>query len=158
MVFVVLAIDGWMTARYWQVRVQPALDAFPVSNVQRTDWKPAWMPIEWITEGNPATRAVPLMAADAGFYAGLWDSRAGRFTFHYFVDEVVHILEGEVHIRDEVGREATLRAGDVALFPKGRVLHWHIPKYVKKLAVMRESRDPLTVRVIRKVKRLFGAA
>lgn len=158
-VFVVMAIDGWVGSRYWQTPVHPVFDAVPVGSVQRTDWRPGGLPGEWITEGNPVTRAVPfLSSADGRFYSGLWDSQAGRFSYRYFVDEIVHILEGEVHIRDEAGRETTLRAGDVAHFAKGSVLHWHVPQYVKKLAVSRVTHDPLHVRAIRKAKRMLGAA
>ena len=70
--FVVLAIDGCSGARYWQTPVEAPLNAVPVGNVHRSDWRPAVLPREWVTEGNPDTRAVPLMTvAVRQFYAGL---------------------------------------------------------------------------------------
>ncbi len=154
---VIFAVDSWVGTQYWQHSLQSSREAVPVGRSGRADYRAGPLPADWITEGSPVTRSVPLLSsADSKFYSGLWDSTAGRFKYTYFVDEVVHILEGEAHIRDELGREFTLRVGDVAHFAKGRVLHWHVPSYVKKLAVSRVTHDPLHVRAIRKFRSLMN--
>ena len=48
-----------------------------------------------------------------------------------------YILEGEVTIREEGGATHTLKAGDVAHFPRGLTTHWHVPKSVKKFFTLR---------------------
>ena len=155
--FAVLAVDGWVGAQYWEAPLHASADPVPVHSSQRGDFRATPLPSTWITEGEPVTRSLPLISSiDKKYYSGLWDSQAGRFKYTYFVDEIVHILEGEVHIRDEAGRDITLRTGDVAHFAKGRVLQWHVPRYVKKLAVTRVTHDPLYVRAIRKLKRIFA--
>ena len=114
------------------------------------------LPPEWILEGNPVARSLPLTrASDGHLSSGLWDCQAGKFTFIFGNDEIVHILEGEVTV-EEPGRTRTLRAGDVAFFPEGLETRWTVPRYVKKLAVFRSVRHSIMARVQRKLKRLVA--
>lgn len=114
------------------------------------------LPTEWILEGNPVARSLPLTRANDGHLSsGLWECQAGKFTFIFGYDEIVHILEGEV-IVDEEGGTRMLRAGDVAFFPEGLVTQWTVPHYVKKMAVFRSVRHSIATRVVRKLKRLFA--
>lgn len=113
------------------------------------------LPPEWILEGNPVARSLPLTrASDGNLSSGLWDCQAGKFTFIFGYDEIVHILEGEVTV-EEKGRTRTLQAGDVAFFPEGLETRWTVPRYVKKLAVFRSVRHSIMARVQRKLKRLM---
>lgn len=98
-----------------------------------------------------------ITAAGSQFYAGLWGRQAGRFSDRYFVDEIVHILEGEVHTRAAAWRKTTLRAGDEAHFAKATVSHRHVLQHVKKLAFSRDARDPLHARAISTAKRMLVA-
>ena len=95
-------------------------------------------PIEpsWIEEGTPVARArILTKSPDDRLSSGVWECTAGKFKWIYGVDEIVHILAGEVVIREE-GRPAyTLSSGDVAYFPLGLVTHWDIARYVKKFFV-----------------------
>jgi hypothetical protein len=102
-----------------------------------------------MARSQPLTRA-----SDGHLSSGLWECQAGKFTFVFGYDEIVHILDGEV-IVDEEGGTRTLRTGDVAFFPEGLVTRWTVPRYVKKLAVFRSVKHSIVTRVVRKLKQLF---
>lgn len=121
----------------------------------RMDFGATPLPPAWIKEGNPVARSIPLAkAADGNLSCGLWDCQAGKFTFIYSCDEIVHILEGEV-IVEEKGATYTLKAGDAAFFPEGLETVWTVPKYVKKFAIFRSVSEPLSIKVYRKLKKIF---
>ena len=54
-------------------------------------------------------------------------------------DEFVCILEGEVTIREAGGISHTLKAGDVAHFPRGLTTDWDVPKFVRKFFTLRTA-------------------
>lgn len=94
-----------------------------------------------VLEGSPVTRSLDLTRSpDGKLTTNLWDCTAGSFRWYYSTDEVVHVLEGEVHVTAEDGRRQTLRAGDVGHFTKGTHAVWEVPRYVKKLAIHRHDR------------------
>ena len=98
------------------------------------------MPInpEWIIEGTPTARGTVLMQSqDKLLSGGFWECTAGKFQWIFGWDEFVHILEGEVTIREEGGATHTLRAGDIAHFPLGLKTYWHVPNYVRKVFTLR---------------------
>jgi hypothetical protein len=60
------------------------------------------------------------------------------FKVTFALDEIVHILAGEVVVREEgPGPVRTLGPGDVAYFPMGLVTHWNVPRFVRKFFVVR---------------------
>lgn len=96
-------------------------------------------PIEpsWIREGTPVARAVTLTESpDKLLTTGIWDCTAGTFTWIFQTDEIVHILEGEVTVRDGT-KVHKLVPGSVCYFPQGLETIWEVPKYVKKTFVLR---------------------
>lgn len=96
-------------------------------------------PIEpsWIREGKPVARAITLTESPDGLLTtGLWDCTAGTFTWIFGTDEIVHILEGEVRVRDGI-RTHHLVPGSVCYFPQGLETIWEVEKYVKKTFVLR---------------------
>lgn len=98
------------------------------------------MPInpDWITEGTPTARgSVLLQSQDQLLSAGWWECTAGKFQWIFGWDEFVHIIEGEVTIREEGGATHTLKPGDTAHFPLGLKTYWHVPVYVKKFFTLR---------------------
>lgn len=120
----------------------------------RMDFGATPLPPAWIKDGNPTARSIPLARAeDNNLSCGLWDCQAGKFTFIYACDEIVHILEGEVII-EENGATYTLKVGDVAFFPEGLETVWTVPKYVKKFAIFRSVREPLIDKIYMRVKKL----
>jgi uncharacterized cupin superfamily protein len=93
-----------------------------------------------IEEGQPVAHGVTLTRSpDGQLSTGLWDCSAGKFRWTFWVDEVVHILEGEATVREESGVVHELRPGSVAYFPIGLVVRWEIPRYVRKLFVVRSA-------------------
>lgn len=110
-----------------------------------------------ILDGQPVARSRCLLQADdERFSMTLWDCTAGRFHWAYGCDEMVHVVEGEVIVEDEQGRRRTLRAGDVALFQAGTRAVWEVPEYVRKVATHRVRRSPLSVRILRRLRRAIG--
>jgi uncharacterized protein len=99
-------------------------------------------PIEpaWIIEGTPQARARELArSADGTAVVVAWSCTAGRFNWHYGVDETVHVISGEVFVTDEHGTERRLGPGDMAFFPAGSHSLWRVPVAVRKLAVCRQA-------------------
>jgi uncharacterized cupin superfamily protein len=95
---------------------------------------------DWIVEGTPQARSRRLVqSADgtASLYA--WSCTAGRFHWHYAIDETLHIVSGEVFVTDEKGDARRLGPGDTAFFPAGSRILWHVPKEVRKFAVCRHA-------------------
>jgi uncharacterized cupin superfamily protein len=112
------------------------------------DLHDAPIPAEWIIEGTPRARARKLAdSADGMSSTVAWSCTAGRFHWHYYVDETVQILSGEVFITDEKGRDRRLGPGDMAFFPAGTDSVWRVPEEVRKLAMYRR---PLPGRLIAK--------
>jgi uncharacterized protein len=100
------------------------------------DLGPRPIDADWLLEGSPQTRARSLSFTDsASLFGTIWETTAGRFEWHYRSDELVAILDGEVEITPPAGEPFTLRKGDLVFFPGGQIMHWHVPVYVKKLAV-----------------------
>ncbi len=105
-----------------------------------TDLQPAPLPPHWIIEGSPQARSKRLATSPDGTASVIaWACSPGRFNWHYAVDEVLHIISGEVCVTDEKGESRRLGPGDVAYFPAGSSSVWHVTKEVKKLAVCRHS-------------------
>jgi uncharacterized cupin superfamily protein len=126
-------------------------------DTSRTDLTP--LPIEptWIKAGAPFARAVRLsQSPDSLLTAGLWDCTAGTFTWIFDMDEIVHILEGDVRVR-EGSVTHHLVPGSVAYFPRGLETVWEVQNYVKKSfihrapppSLLRQAASALKARVMR---------
>jgi len=95
---------------------------------------------DWIVEGTPQVRSTRLArSADGTASVYAWSCTAGRFHWHYTVDETLHIISGEVFVTDEKGEVRRLGPGDMVFFPAGSRSLWHVPKEVRKLAVCRHA-------------------
>jgi uncharacterized cupin superfamily protein len=119
----------------------------------------------WILDGAPHARnRILWTSTDKTGFCMLWDCTEGKFNWTYGLDELVHVIEGGVTVTGPDGIAKTLRAGDVALFPKGTVVHWHVENYVRKVAYCQKQLPEmiaLPVRLLRKLKSFFmrpGAA
>jgi hypothetical protein len=98
------------------------------------------IPPDWISSGAPEARSRQLVRSrDRASSVMAWSCTAGRFNWRYTVDETVHVIEGEVFVTDENGREHRLGPGDSAFFPAGSSSAWHVPVFVRKVAVCRQS-------------------
>jgi uncharacterized cupin superfamily protein len=95
---------------------------------------------DWVIEGEPKARSRRLAeSADGASSVMAWSCTAGRFNWHYTVDETVHIISGEVFVTDHAGQIRRLGPGDMAFFPAGSRSTWHVPAEVRKLAVCRHN-------------------
>jgi uncharacterized protein len=98
---------------------------------------PAPIRAEWILEGDPMARARCVSASiDGGGSTYVWECSAGRFTWHYAIDETVYVIDGSVIITDRSGLSRTLEAGDTAFFGAGSSAEWAVQGYVRKVAFM----------------------
>ena len=101
---------------------------------------PAPIPADWIIAGTPEARSRQLARSQDGASSVMaWSCTAGRFNWHYMVDETVHIISGEVFVTNEKGEECRLGPGDMAFFPAGSRSTWWVPVEVRKLAVCRQA-------------------
>jgi uncharacterized cupin superfamily protein len=106
-----------------------------------------------IEEGRPLARAVTLSRSpDGQLSTGLWDCSAGKFRWTFWVDEVVYILEGTARVHEESGLVHELGPGSVAYFPLGLVARWEVPRYVRKLFVVRSASEGPVARLRRRVR------
>ncbi|GBU18973.1 MULTISPECIES: cupin domain-containing protein [Methylobacterium] len=114
-------------------------------------------PIEpsWIREGAPAARNHVLSKSADGLASTLvWDCTAGRFEWHYDIDETIYFLEGSATIDDRRGTVKTFTAGDVLFLPRGAVCDWHVESYVRKVAFCRRTQPKLVGLAMRVIGRL----
>jgi len=94
----------------------------------------------WIVEGAPQARSKCLaQSADGTSRVVAWSCSAGRFNWHYAVDETVYVVSGEVFVKGEDGQVCQLGPGDTAFFPAGTRAVWHVTERVRKIAVCRYS-------------------
>jgi uncharacterized protein len=122
-----------------------------------------------ILEGNPIARNQLLSkSADGLASTYFWDCTAGRFNWHYGIDETVYVLEGSVIVRARDGVPQTLKAGDTAFFPAGSSAEWIVESYVRKICFLRTPMSPRMAflisklsfvgRAYDKLKRVMGGA
>jgi uncharacterized protein len=94
----------------------------------------------WVIDGHPQARSQRLaQSADGTASVMAWSCSAGRFNWHYTVDETLHIISGEVFVTDHNGQTQRLGPGDMAFFPAGSRSTWYVPVEVRKLAVCRHN-------------------
>ena len=72
-----------------------------------SSFSPRRIPPHWIIEGTPQARSKRLAtSADGTASVMAWSCTSGRFNWHYAVDEILHIISGEVFVTDENGEAA----------------------------------------------------
>ena len=122
----------------------------------RRDLGPAPIEPNDVRDGQPVARSLRLSASpDGRLVSDLWDCTAGRFDWIFGSDEIVKILEGEVHITDDTGAVVVLGAGDTAHFRRGAHTIWYVPSYVRKFAI---NRLPVLVLTRARVRRMVASA
>lgn len=127
---------------------QPQKLEIKTFETSRSELNPSRIDPSWIIEGSPSTRMMTLSAsADGTLTSGLWECTAGKFRWIYSVDEIVHILEGEARVNDGT-RTHELVPGTVVHFPRGLQAVWEVPKFVKKMFVVRAIPRPPPPRVV----------
>lgn len=111
----------------------------------------------WILEGTPTARnRLIAYSTDTFGWTMLWDCTAGKFNWHYTLDETVHIIEGSVTITDTDGTTFTLTPGDIAFFPTGSTAHWHVETYVRKVAYCQKPVPPIANLPLRAARKILA--
>ena len=62
----------------------------------------------------------------------IWTKEGSRFPWVYDSTEECLILDGDVTVETQDGRQVTFGKGDFVTFPEGLSCTWHIKKPVKK--------------------------
>lgn len=93
-----------------------------------------------IRAGEPVARARHAVGGPEGLTAGYWHCTAGRFVWYYGMDEVVHLLEGEVLLTSTSGETTRLTAGQMFIFRQGTEWEWDIADEVHKVFFLRPQR------------------
>ena len=65
--------------------------------------------------------------------AGVWECTPGPSRWTLEQHEVVHILGGRMTVTPDRGEPAEVRAGDVAVFPRGWTGAWDIHETIRKV-------------------------
>jgi len=113
---------------------------FSAASLANLDLDPAPIRPEWVLEGRPVARCRHWSdSSDGTTSAMVWDCTAGTFRWFFGGDEIVHIIEGEVVVAGDGVAPRTLKPGDAALFRAGTWATWHVPHYVRKHAICRDS-------------------
>ena len=107
-----------------------------VANPATVELTPSPFPAEWVLDGTPQAQATAIAhSRDGAMTVIAWSCTKGRFRWHYQVDEMAHILAGEVFITDQSGVERRLGAGDTVFFRAGTQNVWLITQDIRKVAV-----------------------
>jgi uncharacterized protein len=110
------------------------------ANPAEVELGPAPIPAHWITEGAPQARSACLAeSADGTCSVMAWSCTAGRFTWRYGGDEMLHVISGEAFVTDENGDVRRLGPGDMVFYPAGSLSSWYVPHFIRKVAVCRHS-------------------
>jgi uncharacterized protein len=114
---------------------------------------------EWIQSGKPIARC-RVLANSSGTSSGYWDCTAGRFLWHYRVNETVLFLDGAVTLRDLANPQLGVHCGvgSSMMFPAGSIIEWTVPHYVRKFYVESGARASLLRRLYHKLRRPAGPA
>ncbi|MCZ8315329.1 cupin domain-containing protein [Phreatobacter sp.] len=127
---------------------------FSAESLAHLDLDPAPIRPEWVIGGNPVARCRHWSdSSDGTTSAMVWDCTAGSFRWYFGGDEIVHIIEGEVIVSGDGAAPRTLRPGDAALFRAGTWSTWHVPHYVRKHAICRDSLPALVTLPLRAARK-----
>jgi uncharacterized protein len=123
------------------------------------DLKPSPIEPSWIIEGNPEARSRVLWtSADGSAKTLIWSCTEGKFNWYYDFDETIMILEGSMVLESEGMPPTRYGLGDLIFFRNGAQAKWHVERYVKKVAFLRQN-NPIgfgfAIRAVNKLKRTF---
>jgi uncharacterized protein len=97
------------------------------------------VPVEGVLEGEANVRVHWLRESASGegtLLAGLLRADPSRIAYVFPGDETFLLLKGEVDIELETGETVSVRAGDMASFPRGLKSIWDIKSTMEKFVVV----------------------
>lgn len=116
---------------------------------------------DWVVDGTPEATGCPIFeTSDEGANVHEWQCTRGRLVWHYDVDEIVYIVEGDARIKDlATGLSTHITAGTSVLFQRGSSAEWTVDRHIRKIAINHVPLSPkiaMLRRAWRRLKRLFG--
>ncbi len=118
----------------------PSTAIFALQSLDKSALEPMPIDPDWILEGAPQAMCKNLSRIGNDWtVVDHWSCTAGKFRWHYYVDETILILEGEAFIRDRNGVEYHAVPGKTLSFPDGSSADWHVPDYIRKIAFNQKS-------------------
>ena len=91
-----------------------------------------WGPLEEATGAEMLTRGVTLWE-DGEASAGVWECTPGPSRWLLETHEVIHLVAGRMTVTPDGGEPSEVRAGDVAVFPRGWAGTWDIHETLRKV-------------------------
>jgi uncharacterized cupin superfamily protein len=62
----------------------------------------------------------------------IWEKEESEFPWEYDTKETFLVIEGDVTVTNEEGKEFHFKEGDYVIFPEGMKCNWKINKNVRK--------------------------
>lgn len=120
---------------------------------------PAPLHPKQIISGTPEAHiADAYHSPDGSFYVSFWSCTTGKFTWSYRdVNEAITILEGEAFVTTSDGIEHHLVPGVSMAFGKGEIATWHVPSYIRKMAIVHLTPRSFSRKVVDKLRKEIGA-
>src|SRR5437899_2038256 len=88
----------------------------------------------------PETRSKKLARSDdRTSHAMDWDCTAVHFNWYYYKYDTVVVISAEAFMTNDNVEERYLGPGDVVFFPAGTSSTWRVPRYIKKVAILRHT-------------------
>lgn len=120
---------------------------------------PAPIAAHQIIAGRPEARCAEVGRSSDGLATTVvWACTEGEFSWHYDVDETIHILEGSATIASNAMPPKRFGPGDVVSFRRGVTARWQVHGHVRKLAFCTRVQPRLVgllLRVAAKLKRML---
>jgi uncharacterized protein len=91
-----------------------------------------WGPLDEATGPEMRTTGITLWQ-DGDDEVGVWECTPGPSRWLLKTNELVHVLKGRMTVTIDGGRPLELRAGDVAVFPRGWAGTWEIHETLRKV-------------------------
>jgi uncharacterized protein len=96
-----------------------------------------WGPLEEAT-GEEMTTSGRTLWKDGDQEVGVWECTPGPSYWTLETHEFVQIVAGRMTVTPDGGQPTELRAGDVAVFPRGWAGTWQIHETIRKVYVLFE--------------------
>jgi uncharacterized cupin superfamily protein len=96
-----------------------------------------------IVEGDPrGSGKVTFQTSDKLVSGGVWECTAGTFDLTFGWDEMAYLLQGELVIQEDSGKQIRVQPGDFFFSSKGSRARWIVKQPIKKVFFLRTP-DPL---------------
>lgn len=113
-----------------------------VVKVDMPDWPVQGLGASIVEGSANASGKVTFQTADKLVSGGVWACSPGTFDLNFGWDEMAYLLEGELVIQDETGKQTQVNPGDFFFSANGTKSRWTVKRAIKKVFFLR-SPEPL---------------